>query len=66
MIMVMYFINVYLNAGNYTTDKPMKNITELRHHYWLMRTGMEEHAQNFNGFGLRKMIRRKTSRRGLI
>ena len=63
---VVYSSKRYYIDGPKYKESPMKNITELRHHHWLLRTGMKEHADNFNGFGLTRTIRRKKGRRGLI
>jgi len=61
----VYIIKSYRDIVNdHNKRQPMKTITQLRHYHWLMRTGMREHADNFNGFGLRKMVARKKGRRG--
>ena len=67
LAVVLYIIKSYQEIINdHNKRQPMQTITQLRHHHWLMKTGMREHADNFNGFGLRRTIRRKKGRRGII
>lgn len=67
LIAVAYIIKICQEViDDHNKRHPMQTITQLRHHHWLMRTGMREHADNFNGFGLRRTIRRKKGRRGII
>lgn len=64
--LAVYAIKRYKRYQQYDVNdnkrQPMQTITEIRSHNWLMRMGMREHAENFNGFGLRRTVARRKGR----